>query len=379
MHVMTATLLLALGLVAAAPKPATSTASPGASGAAARPLVVLMDVGAAMSSEFRSSLLVALKREVERSQGFRWLEPPAISLDELSLALNCTGVDEACLRRAGENLKAEAVLLVSVGKAPRKELSVMLVTVTPVKPARTVGVPLTETATTLNDLRGALRTLLGPVKPTRLAVVTDPAGADVEVDGKAAGRTPFVVNDLPEGRHTVAVSLAGFTSQASEVDLQGGQSQEVRVTLVKAAVPEKAPPAAKPVAAAAKPPEPAPTAKPTPAPTDEPAKTSPSSPGGRPAWTRWITLVPGAGGVVLGLLAGVLGAALLASAYPYYFGMAAANASVGPEAGFTQRNAWNGFVGLLGGGAVMALTGAMVSVMSVLMVAVAGVTVLVLL
>ncbi len=44
-----------------------------------------------------------------------------------------------------------------------------------------------------------------------LQITTDPAGADVQVDGQARGRSPLVVNDLAAGAHDVVVSRAGRT------------------------------------------------------------------------------------------------------------------------------------------------------------------------
>jgi hypothetical protein len=44
-----------------------------------------------------------------------------------------------------------------------------------------------------------------------LQITTDPAGADVRVDGQARGRSPLVVNDLAAGAHDVLVSRAGRT------------------------------------------------------------------------------------------------------------------------------------------------------------------------
>jgi hypothetical protein len=259
-----------------------------------RPLLVLVDAGPAFPADLRTQLPAALLQEVERSLNFRWVDPPAINVDELALALNCKGMDDACLRRAGENLKVDAVLLVAASSGARKEVVLSLVYVKAGK-TRVQGVPVTETAATMTEIRSAVRGLLGPLKPTRLAVVTEPAGASVSLDGKTVGNTPFSVNDLPEGSHQVAVSLPGFQAQSTPVQVVVGESAEVRLTLQpQAAAAPKAPPTA------------------TPAPARDAELTQASAQAateGPPAWhqVKWAAPVPGGLallGAVVGLVAG---------------------------------------------------------------------------
>ncbi|MBI5495234.1 MAG: PEGA domain-containing protein [Deltaproteobacteria bacterium] len=302
--------VLALLLVQAKPASPPAPTTP-------RALVVLVDSSPAAPPELRGQLVGALQTEVERSVGFKWVDPPAISVDELALALNCGGMDDACLRGAGDNLKADAVMLVSVGAGGRKEVVISLVHVRPPKPTRLTSIPLADLGATVQEVRNAARSLLGPVKPTRLVVVTDPPGALVSVDGKAVGPAPYSVNDLAQGPHSVAVQLQGYQPQSTKVDLKIGEASEVRLTLQsnKPAPPPAATPApAPPVAAAPPQPAPPPAARPpaaTPAPVPAPLETAAAAP---PAWHRakYFSPVPGAAGLAAGVLGLAAGAVVTA-------------------------------------------------------------------
>lgn len=331
--------------------------------------MVLMDSGPSTGAEFKASLTATLRREVDRSVDHRWVEPPAISVDELALALSCASMNDACLKRAGENLKADAVMLVAVGKGRRSEVVLSLVSVHPARPTRMAAVPLVESPATLADVRQAARSLLGKVKPTRLTVVTDPPGAQVQVDGKMVGSTPVVLPDLPDGRHTVGVSLGGYGSQASDVDLHAGDAKEVRITLVKqpvavAVVPKATPPpqpVPQPEAAATPAPVLAAAAPAPPAPSEAPERQTQAQPeatgGSRP--TRWLAVVPGVAGVALGLGALVMGGVMLGGAPLSYVGIWQANQASGATSisgtgvGLTQQTAQVTYVGLLAGGGVV--------------------------
>jgi hypothetical protein len=64
----------------------------------------------------------------------------------------------------------------------------------------------------------------------RLIITTQPAGAKVTVDGKAAGETPLTIDGVKPGRHTIAlIGPEGSTRRAIRVD--GGQSLTLDVPL----------------------------------------------------------------------------------------------------------------------------------------------------
>jgi tetratricopeptide (TPR) repeat protein len=90
----------------------------------------------------------------------------------------------------------------------------------------------------------------------QLLVYSDPAEAEVWVDGQSRGRTPFSTV-LPHGTHTVSLVKTGYKTVTREVVLAPDRSLELSLTLVKgaSAVPLPPPPAlpAAPPAAATSP------------------------------------------------------------------------------------------------------------------------------
>ncbi len=278
-----ATFLAVVSLAAAAP------ASP-----PARPLVVLVDSSPAMPPELRAQLVPALQAEVERSAGYRWSEPPPVSVDELALALNCDGMDDACLRRAADSLKTEAVLLVSVSSGGRREVTLSLVHVKVARPSKVLGVTLSDVATTVTEVRTAARGLLGPVRPTRLLVLTEPAGAQVTVDGRPVGKSPVTLADITEGAHRVTVGLSGYQDQETQVQVPLGQATEVRLSLVAAvvAVAPREKPAPSEATVVASPDQPAATPSATESSSATGAETAAAP---VPAWhaLKWVSPAPG--------------------------------------------------------------------------------------
>ncbi len=76
-----------------------------------------------------------------------------------------------------------------------------------------------------------LRVRLEPeVKKARIRVISDPPGADVQVDGKSMGRTP-ASGEYPMGRRMVQVSLAGYGAHTEEVSLDEPREYALDITL----------------------------------------------------------------------------------------------------------------------------------------------------
>ena len=55
--------------------------------------------------------------------------------------------------------------------------------------------------------------------PSSIKIVSDPAGAEVVVDGVSRGQAPVVVKDLPRGRHSVEVRRDGFQPKVLTADI----------------------------------------------------------------------------------------------------------------------------------------------------------------
>jgi len=226
-------------LVAVAPPPKPANAAAPAEG---RSIMVLSDLGVGPAQGQARDLADAVNQEVRRSLQFAWRDPPAISVDELILALNCSNMDEACLKRAADQLKTDAILFVAARPSPKgPEVVITLVHAKPPRPARVQTAPLSDPASTQARVRQAARALLGPIKPTQIAVASNPAGAQVLMDGNLLGTTPTTVNDVPDGPHALVLKLAGFQDRTVDVNVRAGESQELNVALVPMSDPAAAP------------------------------------------------------------------------------------------------------------------------------------------
>lgn len=64
-----------------------------------------------------------------------------------------------------------------------------------------------------------------------LEISSDPAGADVSVNGIARGKTPVIVRDIPKGRATVQLKLKGYGDVVRELSLNAGDSQTLFLKL----------------------------------------------------------------------------------------------------------------------------------------------------
>ena len=76
-----------------------------------------------------------------------------------------------------------------------------------------------------------------PVASTgKLAVVSVPDGADIEVDGSFVGNAPSDVQ-VPEGEHTVSVKKAGFKNWERKLKVSAGSNVHLNATLEKSDTP----------------------------------------------------------------------------------------------------------------------------------------------
>jgi len=93
------------------------------------------------------------------------------------------------------------------------------------------------------------------VPTASLAVVTEPPGASLFVDGCERGKTPATLDDLAAGPHDVVVRKQGFVRSARNIYLDAGDKQTLKLDLVRGsdddspAVPGIVPPARGPEAA----------------------------------------------------------------------------------------------------------------------------------
>jgi hypothetical protein len=72
---------------------------------------------------------------------------------------------------------------------------------------------------------------LAPLGVADLSVTSSPAGAQVALDGAPVGMTPVILSSVTTGRHTVRITMPGFTDYEEEVILgAGGGSVEATLT-----------------------------------------------------------------------------------------------------------------------------------------------------
>ncbi|MGN0855291.1 MAG: PEGA domain-containing protein [Kiritimatiellia bacterium] len=64
-----------------------------------------------------------------------------------------------------------------------------------------------------------------------LEISSEPAGAEVSVNGIARGRTPVIVRDIPKGRATVQLTRRGYAEVVRELSLNAGDRQTLFLKL----------------------------------------------------------------------------------------------------------------------------------------------------
>jgi hypothetical protein len=66
-----------------------------------------------------------------------------------------------------------------------------------------------------------------------LAVITDPPGADVSVDGNFKGVSPVTIQGLSEGMHTVLLTLQDYSDNTTTITITAGQTRKYTAGLQK--------------------------------------------------------------------------------------------------------------------------------------------------
>jgi tetratricopeptide (TPR) repeat protein len=97
--------------------------------------------------------------------------------------------------------------------------------------------------------------------PARLSLTSEPAGADVILDGQLVGRKTPVVLEVRPGAHRVSIVLVGFETERVTAELSPGGSDQRAVTLKSSPTP---PPVAQAPLAPAQPEPPLPVLTPQP-------------------------------------------------------------------------------------------------------------------
>ena len=155
-----------------------------------------------------------------------------------------------------------------------------------------------------------------PAPETRLGVTSEPAGAQVFIDGAAAGVTPLAPLTVAPGEHSVRIEAAGFRAAEEKVAVPDGGTYTLdralrplatavpRPRATAAPAPTPPPPPAEPTTTAAATTQVAPTAVP---PTRAPAPQVAVTGGNAPGWLApalWAVLAAAVIGAAFWWLAG---------------------------------------------------------------------------
>jgi len=73
---------------------------------------------------------------------------------------------------------------------------------------------------------------LTPIRLGTISVTSDPAGGQVYIDSRYRGITPLSLEDVPEGTHTVTVSMDGYNDARTDVVVSSPGTPPVHAVLV---------------------------------------------------------------------------------------------------------------------------------------------------
>jgi hypothetical protein len=211
-------------------------AAPAAAWAADETIAVLgidaLEVGDALGTQ----LTEALRKKAAETAGVRLV--PGKDLVELKMVFNCDGEAPACLAQAGRSLGADKLIYGTLKKADggrSVQVSLKLLDVRDLVvqkqvnetlPKKTLGPPAIAAAA--NRWFGQL---VVPPQTGALLVQTQPADAQVLLDGAPVGRSPYRAKDLRPRTYSVGVQLEGYVTQTRTVEVRAGATESLVLRL----------------------------------------------------------------------------------------------------------------------------------------------------
>src|SRR5437763_4980728 len=156
----------------------------------------------------------ALRQKAASTGGVRMVQGK--DLIEMKMVFGCDGELPACMAQAGKTLGADKLLYGTLKKGTSKTTVTVALKLLDDKTAvveKFVNDTVQKRELAGNNVIGVAARWFGQLleveaKPT-LTVTSDPAGANVSVDGNSYGRTPLTLRDLAPGTHQVTVSMSG--------------------------------------------------------------------------------------------------------------------------------------------------------------------------
>lgn len=212
----------------------------GGSAAAAKVSVGLLGIdGASVEPGMGQALTETLYRHIPTLQGMR-VEKSQQDLVEVKLVFGCTDESPACMAKVGKSLGVNRLIYGSIRRQPQpglytvaiKQLNVADSTVEKFISDAVPPEVIKPDSPQLDELvQRWLRVLLIEGLRGGLRVISEPAGATVQLDGVLVGQTPLNLVDIDVGDHLLKVELAGHASIQRSIRIRGGQIHEVTATL----------------------------------------------------------------------------------------------------------------------------------------------------
>lgn len=180
----------------------------------------------------------ALREAAEEAKDRAWVAPPAVSIADAQLALGCSGWNEQCMGQIASMTGATMALVIDVnGAGSGAAFSVQIVKAggKGEGPAEKLDVP-GKTQLDLEMGKDLVRGVISGQKAAFLIVETDTPKAEVVLDGKKIGETPFR-GKVAAGEHTLIVRQEGKAPQTKAITVAAGATVRETFSLGAAGPP----------------------------------------------------------------------------------------------------------------------------------------------
>jgi hypothetical protein len=175
--------------------------------------------------EVPSSWAGKLRVAAEKAQDRRWLDPPAVSIDEAAAVVGCSAWGPACAGQVAGMTGAQNALLIEIErKGAGAAISIEGVSA---KGAVTGDAERVEVAGVDDDsLKIAQAWVQGAVRgarPTILVITSDLDPTEVVLDNAPAGKTPLtLVDGVAAGPHALLFKREGKAPLSRSIDVKAG-------------------------------------------------------------------------------------------------------------------------------------------------------------
>lgn len=195
--------------------------------------------GASVEPGMGQALTEALRRHLPTLPNMR-VEMKHQDLSEVKLVFGCTDERPACMAKVGRSLGVDRLIFGTIRKAQPgtlytvslKQLNVTDSTVEKYITEAVAPDVLVADNPQLNELVSRwLPALLTDTSRGGFRIVTQPAGANVQLDGFPLGQTPLQFREVDAGEHVLRIELPGFAPITRRIVVRGGQTDELTLNL----------------------------------------------------------------------------------------------------------------------------------------------------